>query len=76
MGAKQKGEFVVNAGVKREIVLTMFVDIQTKDGTSPLSVCVQNTATSLAQIYLGESKKLNLPTLFPPNKEFIVEYEP
>ena len=72
----KKGELAINAGVKREIVTTMFVDIQTKDGTSPLSVCVQSTATSLAQIYLGESKKLNLPTLFPPNKEFIVEYEP
>lgn len=71
----KKGELVINATVKREIVLTMFVDIQTKDGTSPLSVCVQNTATSLAQIYLGESKKLNLPTLFPPNNEFMSEYE-
>jgi len=67
----KKGELVINADVKREIVSTMFVDIQTKDGVSPLSVCIQNTATSLAKIYLGESKKLNLPSLFPPNNEFM-----
>ena len=72
----KKGELVINAGIKREMVLTMFVDTQTKEGISPLSVCIQNTATSLAQIYLGESKKLNLPTIFPPNNEFMDEDAP
>jgi CRISPR-associated protein Cas1 len=72
----KKGEFIINANVKREIALAMFVDIQTKDGVSPLSVCIQNAATSLSQIYLGESKKLNLPTLFPSNSEFMGRDEP
>jgi CRISPR-associated protein Cas1 len=72
----QKGKMEINAIVKREIVLTMFVDIETKDGISPLSVCIQKAATSLAQIYLGEEKKLYLPTIFPSIEEFMGDDEP
>jgi CRISPR-associated protein Cas1 len=67
----KNSELTVNADVKRKIALTMFVDIQTNGGISPLSVCIQNTATSLAHTFLGESKKLNLPCKFPSVDEFI-----
>ena len=71
----KKGEFTVSAQVKRKIALTMFVDIQTNEGISPLSICIQNAATSLAQIFLGESKKLNLPSTFPSADEFVDQDE-
>ena len=72
----KSGLVSLGAEVKREIVLTMFVDVQTHTGISPLSVCIQNVATSLAQVYLGESKKLDLPTLFPALSEFMAQDEP
>ena len=72
----KSGLVALDAEVKREIVLTMFVDVQTHAGISPLSVCIQNVATSLAQVYLGESKKLDLPTLFPALSEFMAQDEP
>ena len=47
--------------VKREIVLSLQSDMHTPMGTSPVSVCIQRLAVSLAQIYLGEKEQLDLP---------------
>lgn len=46
---------------KRALVHTLYADMHTMEGATPVSVCIQRLATSLAQLYLGEREKLDLP---------------
>ena len=46
---------------KRLLVSALYGDMQSEAGVSPVFVCMQNLATSLAQCYLGEKDKLELP---------------
>jgi len=39
----------------------MFDELPTDSGATPVMLCAQRLATSLAQVYLGERKKLDLP---------------
>lgn len=57
----------VTAEAKRTLAHVMYQDLNTSTGRSPVCVCLQDLATSLAQIYLGERKTLVLPrTDLPP----------
>jgi CRISP-associated protein Cas1 len=58
---RRNGEHQVTPETKRALVRTLYDDIQTDTGATPVTVCVQRLATSLAQIYLGEREKLDLP---------------
>lgn len=49
------------ADTKRVLVRALFDDMQTDVGATPVMVCVQKLATSLAQVYLGERTRLDLP---------------
>lgn len=51
----------VTPDTKRALVRTLYDDMQTDAGATPVMVCVQKLATSLAQVYLGEREKLDLP---------------
>lgn len=51
----------VTPDTKRALVRTLYDDMQTDAGATPVTVCVQKLATSLAQVYLGERDKLDLP---------------
>lgn len=51
----------VNPVNKRLLVSALYGDMQSEAGVSPVIVCMQNLATSLAQCYLGEKDKLELP---------------
>lgn len=62
-------EYELNQNVKSEIVKSQFKDLLTNSGLSPTIVCVQRLATSLAQIYLGERKKIDLPISLSPLKD-------
>lgn len=57
----RKNDAEVNPETKRLLVSTLYSDIQSEAGVSPVIVCIQNLATSLAQCYLGEKDKLELP---------------
>lgn len=57
----QHGEEQVTPDSKRALVRSMYDDMQTNEGATPVMVCTQKLATSLAQIYLGEKEKLDLP---------------
>lgn len=39
----------------------LYDDMQTAAGVTPVMVCMQRLATSLAQVYLGERVRLDLP---------------
>jgi CRISP-associated protein Cas1 len=56
-----KGETQVVPGSKRALVKALYEDMSTSYGTTPLIVCIQRVATSLAQVYLGERATLELP---------------
>ncbi len=58
---RRKNEADVTPDTKRSLVRTLYDDMQTDVGTTPVMVCMQKLATSLAQVYLGEREKLDLP---------------
>lgn len=62
----QQGEIQVTPESKRALVRTLYDDMQTSVGATPLMVCTQKLATSLAQVFMGERKKLDLPLLGLP----------
>jgi CRISPR-associated protein Cas1 len=55
------GESVITPESKRALVKTLYEDMQTTAGATPVMACIQKLATSLAQIFLGEKEKLDLP---------------
>jgi CRISPR-associated protein Cas1 len=57
----RNGEDNVTPETKRAIVRTMYDDMLSDAGATPVTVCVQRLATSLAQVYLGQRDKLDLP---------------
>lgn len=46
---------------KRVLARTMYEDLQSAAGATPVMVCTQRLALSLAQVYLGERQALDLP---------------
>lgn len=58
---KRNGEGQINPETKRALVRTLYDDMQTDLGATPVMVCGQKLATSLAQVFLGERDKLDLP---------------
>jgi len=58
---RRNGEAEITSDTKRALVRTLYDDMQTDVGATPVMACVQKLATSLAQVYLGERDKLDLP---------------
>lgn len=58
---REQGETDISPATKRALVLTLSADMQTPSGATPVMVCAQKLAVSLAQVYLGERDKLELP---------------
>lgn len=58
---RRSNEAEITPETKRALVRTLYDDMQTDVGATPVMVCVQKLATSLAQVYLGERDKLDLP---------------
>lgn len=57
----RSGETLVTPDTKRALVRSLYDDMQTDAGATPVMVCTQKLAVSLAQVYLGERDKLDLP---------------
>lgn len=57
----QNHETELQPNTKRALVHVMYDDMQTDMGATPVMVCAQRLATSLAQIYLGERVTLDVP---------------
>jgi CRISPR-associated protein Cas1 len=58
---RRNGEMLVTPETKRALVRSLYDDMQTDAGATPVMVCTQKLAVSLAQVYLGERDKLDLP---------------
>ncbi|MFZ2300699.1 MAG: type II CRISPR-associated endonuclease Cas1 [Gallionella sp.] len=57
----KQGEDEITPESKRALVRTLYDDMQTSAGATPVMVCAQKLATSLAQVFMGEKEKLDLP---------------
>jgi len=57
----KQGESEITPETKRALVRTLYDDMQTSAGATPVMVCAQKLATSLAQVFMGERDKLDLP---------------
>ena len=57
----QQDETEVTPSSKRALVHVLYDDVQSSDGATPIMVSIQRLATSLAQVYLSERDKLDLP---------------
>ncbi len=57
----KQGDVQVTPDSKRALVKTLYNDMQTSAGATPVMVCTQKLATSLAQVFMGEKDKLDLP---------------
>jgi len=57
----KRGEAMVTPESKRALVKTLYDDMQTSAGATPVMVCAQKLAVSLAQVFMGERDKLDLP---------------
>ena len=58
---QRAGESHITPDTKRALVRTLYDDMQSSVGATPVMVCMQKLAVSLAQVYLGERNKLELP---------------
>lgn len=58
---RREGEVQITPATKRALVRSLYDDMQTDVGVTPVIVCTQRLATSLAQVCLGEREKLDLP---------------
>lgn len=57
----QQGMDSVNSETKRLLVKTLYEDMDTLFGVTPVMVCIQRLSTSLAQVFIGEKEKLDFP---------------
>ena len=57
----KKGESRVTPDTKRALVRTLYDDMQTDLGATPVMTCIHRLCTSLAQVYLGDKERLDLP---------------
>lgn len=51
---------------KRELAHSLYLDLDTDNGTTPVMVCLQRLANSLAQVFAGERARLDLPLPMQP----------
>lgn len=58
---QKDGETNVTSDNKRSLVRTLYDDMQTSSGATPVMVCMQRLAVSLAQVYLKQRDSLDLP---------------
>jgi CRISP-associated protein Cas1 len=56
----------VTPETKRALVHTLYDDLQTDSGATPVMVCLQRLCTSLAQVYTNERQRLDLPFVGMP----------
>lgn len=57
----RNGEQQISPETKRALVRTLYDDMQSNMGATPVMVCMQKLATSIAQVYLGQRDKPDLP---------------
>jgi len=62
----KSGVHNINPDSKRCMVRLMYEDLMMESGRTPITVCAQKLAVSLAQVMMGEREKLDLPLMGAP----------
>jgi CRISP-associated protein Cas1 len=57
----KKGNVEITPDTKRALVHTLYDDLRTDSGNTPVMVCLQRLCTSLAQVYTNERRNLDMP---------------
>ncbi len=57
----RSGRTEVSPDTKRALVKVLYDDMQSSIGATPVMACIHRLAISLAQVYLGERDRLDLP---------------
>ena len=70
-----QGHVVVDAVTKRALVQSLYQDLMSDSGTTPVLVAVQKLATSLAQVMVGERNTLDLPHPGVPQRHTEIDCE-
>lgn len=65
---QNQGPCVVSSDSKRVLVKSLYMDLRTDAGVTPVLVAVQKLATSLAQVMVGERSTLDLPHTGVPQR--------
>jgi len=72
---QSQGHVVVDAVTKRALVQSLYQDLMSDSGTTPVLVAVQKLATSLAQVMVGERNTLDLPHPGVPQRHTEIDCE-
>ena len=56
----QDPDFDITPEVKAELASVLLIDCQSQQGASPIQNCLERLAQSLAKIYLGKLKRLDI----------------
>jgi CRISPR-associated protein Cas1 len=72
---QHQGPCSVNAETKRALIQSLYQDLKSDAGTTPVLVAIQKLATSLAQILVGERKTLEFPHPGIPQRHSSTEDE-
>jgi len=59
----ESGQTEINSESKRQLLTTLYSDIRTDTGKSPLTVEIQKLSTSVVHILMGQVNSLHLPTI-------------
>ncbi len=65
LGLVKTGAPEVNAQTKPILAQVAYLDMESQAGVSPAHLCMHRLATSLAQVFLGERRDLDLPRPMP-----------
>jgi len=69
LGGGNSDEVQLTPEVKRHLVSCLFQDACYENSRTPVMVAIQNLATSLALLFLGERNAISLPQRFEPVQE-------
>jgi CRISPR-associated protein Cas1 len=63
--AQSTSDMELDRSAKTAIVRALFIELETDAGATPIQVCLQRLASSLAQVFTGEQAGLDLPKPSP-----------
>lgn len=62
-----EGKIEIDQSAKQTLVNSLYTDLSTTEGTTPLVVCLQRLAQSLAMVYTKQTNHLEFPAPWQPN---------
>jgi CRISP-associated protein Cas1 len=61
LSSSPDGTIDLTSGIKAALASVLTIDFETPQGTSPMQVCIDRAAQSLARVFMGEQRDIELP---------------